>query len=446
MKKQLHTLLVVILSVSASYAQTFNNTYTISDIAANKGTGKFTFFSFTTGEEVVVEDSATTNWDIAFSGTTVILNGGTKGPSTVAAQFVTPSTFLEITEAPTTGYSLYNISGSGSWYNYYPGANNSGPHTIVAIDNKMIVVKLANERYVKFQMLNYYQGAPNDVPIAGTPYTGVGKYLSFRYTMSDEKNMFNDMKIVKDFAAIRGANKYSFFNFTTGAEVSVEDSATVTWDIAFSGTTVIFNGGTKGPSTVTAQFITSTYDDIIEAPTTGYSLNILSGSGSWYTYYPGSDFSGPHTILPIEDKLILVKLASGRFVKLQLLSYYQGAPSDVPTTGAPYEGVGKYYAFRYILSENIEEDPIPTSLLAINSKKTISIYPNPISAEKAELTIDSDIQTGTVKIMDLLGNLVYTTKLNHSNTQLKQLNLSQGVYVLVLESEGTFYQQKLIVQ
>ena len=446
MKKQIHTLLLILLTAYASHGQAFKNTYTTSDIAATRGTNKFTFFSFTTGEEVAVADSATVNWDIAFSGTTVIFNGGTKGPSAVAAQYVTPSTFSEITEAPSSGYTLNILSGSGSWYNYYPGTNNSGPHTIVPIENKIIVVLLANGRYVKLQILNYYQGAPSDVPTTGAPYTGVGKYYSFKYTMSDATSAFNDMQTIVDFAATRGTGKFSFFNFATSSEVAVSDSATSNWDVAFSGTTVIFNGGTKGPSTVAAQFVTpSTFLEITEAPSTGYTLNILSGSGSWYNYYPGSDNSGPHTIVPIEDKIILVKLASGRYVKLEILNYYQGAPSDVPTIGAPYTGVGKYYAFRYTLSEKIEEPTNPTGVLTA-SAKTISIYPNPISTVSADLTIRSEIKNGTVKIMDLLGNHVYTSAITHSNMQLTNLNLVQGIYLVVIESEGMLYQQKLLVK
>ncbi len=445
MKKQLHTLLLILLSVYASHAQTFNNTYTTSDVAANKGTGKYTFFSFTSGEEVAVTDSATANWDIGFSGTTIIFNGGTKGPSTVAAQYVMPSTFSEITTAPTLAYTLTILSGAGSWYNYYSGATYAGPHTIIPIADKIVVVQLANGRYVKLQLLNYYQGAPTDVPTTGATYTGIGKYYSFKYTISDETSAFNDMQVTFDFAANKGTNKFSFFNFTTGAEVAVSDSATANWDIAFSGTTIIFNGGEKGPSTVAAQYVTSTYEDVVDAPTIGYSMNIVSGSGSWYNYYPGATYAGPHTIIPIADKMILVQLANGRYVKLQLLNYYQGAPDDVPTTGAPYTGIAKYYTFRYTLSENVEEPSTPTGVLTSHAK-TISIYPNPISATQSNFTIGSVIDNGTVTVMDLIGNNVYRSIITESNMQVTNLNLAQGIYIVVLESNGVLYQQKLIVQ
>lgn len=422
----------------------FNNTSTTTDLAATRGTNKFTFFNFTTGLEVAVADSATAGWDVAFSGTTVIFNGGTKGPSTVAAQYVTPSTFEEITKAPETGYTLTILSGSGSWYTYYPGTNNSGPHTIVPIDGKMIVAKLANGRYVKLQILNYYQGAPSDVPTTGAPYAGVGKYYSFKYEISNAPAELNTTYAASDFAATKGTNKFTFFNFTTGEEVALVDSATTKWDIAFSGTTVIFNSGTKGPGSVAAQYVSLPYDDITEVPASGYALNILSGSGSWYNYYPGTNNSGPHTIVPIENKIIVAKLTSTKYVKVQILSYYQGAPTNVPTTGAPYAGVGKYYAFRYALMDAVAEETA-TGVLT-SAAKTISIYPNPISSTSADLTIGSEINNGMVKIMDLVGNQVYAGAVTRSNMQLTNLNLTQGIYVVVLESDGMVYQQKLVVK
>lgn len=446
MKKQLHTLFVFVLSIYASYGQTFSTTTTISDLAANKGTKLFTFFSFSTGEEVAAADSNSNKWDIAFSGTTILFNGGTKGPSTVAAQYITPSTFEAISEVPTSDFTLNSLSGNGSWYDYNPGVGNSGPHTIIPISDKIIVVKLENGSYVKLQILNYYQGAPSEVPTTGPAYDGVAKYYTFKYVLSDVTDAFNDTYTVSDLGSDKGTGKYTFFSFGTGEEVAAADSNSLKWDIAFSGTTVLFNGGTKGPGTVAAQYLTpSTFESIIEAPTTGYTLNSISGSGSWYTYYPGSDFSGPHTVLPIADKIILLKVQDSKYVKLQILNYYQGTPTDVPTTGPAYTGVGKYLTFRYAFTENVTLPEIPTSVLTTSSK-VISIYPNPISSSSAELTIDSDVDTGSLKIMDLIGNEVYAAAINNSTMQLTNLNLVQGIYVVILESEGKLYQQKLIVK
>jgi hypothetical protein len=68
------------------------------------------------------------------------------------------------------------------------------------------------------------------------------------------------------------------------------------------------------------------------APKTGY-LNVLEkGSGnSWYEYDMLS-----HSITPLPQKTIVVKLASGKYVKLEIQSYYKDGKGD-----------NGYYTFRY---------------------------------------------------------------------------------------------------
>jgi hypothetical protein len=262
------------------------------------------------------------------------------------------------------------------------------------------------------------------------------------YTINAQSN-FNNTYTVKDFAANKGTGKYSFYNLTNGIEVAVEDSATVKWDIAFSGTNIIFNGGNKGPGNVYGQLIQNTFDDLLVAPTENYTLSNIGGSGSWYNYYSGTNFSGPHTVVPIENKTILIQLENGKYAKIQIINYYQGAPQDVPTIGAPYAGIGKYYTFKYLISESLQEQT--TNLLSVKSKY-ISIYPNPLSKDNSSLTIDSEINNGDLKIVDLLGNTLYSKNINNFQNQISDLNLKQGIYIVMIESNGSLYQQKLLVK
>ena len=445
MKKILYTCLLVTAYIFSAQAQTFHDTYTITDLAATKGKNKFTFFNFSSGQEISQADSNSTKWDIAFSGTTIIFNGGGKGPGTVSALVVAATSFEALTAAPATAYDLNIISGSGSWYNYNPGANNSGPHTITPIADKIIVVKLSDGTYAKVQILNYYLGAPDDVPTTGDPYTGTPQYYTFRYVTSDPADAFQNTVAVVDLAANKGKNKFTFLNFNSGQQVAVEDSNSTKWDIAFSATTIIFNGGVKGPGTVAAQMVSPTsFEALTEAPSTAYDLNIISGSGSWYNYNPGTNNSGPHTITPIADKIIVAKLTDGRYVKIQILNYYQGAPDDVPTTGAPYTGVSQYYAFRYLISETVEEPVTPTSVFK-SANTSIHIYPNPVSSSINKLSVVSDVN-GVVRIVDLMGNEVYSSVISQTETQLNNMNLAKGFYMVTLESNGVLYQQKLIVE
>ena len=144
-------------------------------------TKKYTFFSFATGAIVANADSATSKWDLGFNGTTIILNSGTSGPGTAAAQVVL-GIFGESNLAPDNGYRQDNKlvtadpyaikKGSGNgWYNY-DGASN----VITPIAGRVIMVQCANGKYAKMEILSYYKDAP-----AAPTNTSIDRYYSFHY-------------------------------------------------------------------------------------------------------------------------------------------------------------------------------------------------------------------------------------------------------------------------
>lgn len=150
---------------------------TISGTGQPVATGKFTFFSFKNGI-VANADSATTKWDLAFRGTTILTNGGSSG-SGVGGAIVKDALFTDIKEAPTTGYAqdtkalLAVPTGSGKgWYNY-----SSTTNQITPIAGKIIVVKTADGKYAKMEILSYYKGSP-----VAPDANSVARYYSFRYT------------------------------------------------------------------------------------------------------------------------------------------------------------------------------------------------------------------------------------------------------------------------
>lgn len=127
--------------------------------------GEFTKFSFS--ENAIVTND---NWDIAFRGSTIIVNGGTAIGITdepartgVAAVSSISTTLAGITlfpEAPTfkqDGTATYAIAtgSNNGWYNY-----NATTHLIVPIAGKIFVVKTHDGKYAKFEILSYYKDAP----------------------------------------------------------------------------------------------------------------------------------------------------------------------------------------------------------------------------------------------------------------------------------------------
>lgn len=142
-------------------------------------TKKFTLFSFKTGAQVANTDSATTKWDIGFNSTSIIINSGTSGPGTAGAQVVT-GVFADLTAAPEAGYFVDNKNtpfyaiprGSGNgWYSYNASAN-----IITPIAGKFIVVKTADGKYAKMEILSYYKDAP-----ATPTSSSVDRYYTFRF-------------------------------------------------------------------------------------------------------------------------------------------------------------------------------------------------------------------------------------------------------------------------
>lgn len=208
MKKQNFTQLVSLFLIAISFTscsndddqmpvsnnvetKTFSNLFAPQTGGAGEPTGgPFTKFSFSQ-ESIVTDDS----WDIAFRGTTIIVNGGDEigisdEPSRtgIAAISIVTGTFESVAQIPdeTTflqdGANLYAIpTGSGNgWYNYNP-ANN----LITPIAGKVFVVKTHDGKYAKFEIISYYENAPSNP----NP-TDNSRYFTFNYSYQPEGTTF----------------------------------------------------------------------------------------------------------------------------------------------------------------------------------------------------------------------------------------------------------------
>lgn len=124
-------------------------------------TGDYIKFSFASGTTTTGN-----NWDIAFRGTSILVNGGSATaddqPSrgTVAGVYITTGSLASVAEVNTSllkqdseqnGLAITTGSGNG-WYNYNPDT-----HLIAPIAGKIIVVKTSNGRYAKMEILSYYK-------------------------------------------------------------------------------------------------------------------------------------------------------------------------------------------------------------------------------------------------------------------------------------------------
>lgn len=146
-------------------------------------------------------------------------------------------------------------------------------------------------------------------------------------------------------------NHYAFFSLERNEVVPFTDSASAKWDIAFRSTTIITNSGTGGPGAGGAFIQKATAFDTyssIPADSTfrvdgATALAVPTGSGNgWYNYNGATN-----VISPIPGNVIVVRTASGKYAKLEILSYYKDAPAT-PTSA----DVARYFTFRFIYQPN----------------------------------------------------------------------------------------------
>ena len=149
-------------------------------------TGNFTLFSLRENKIIANTDSASTKWDIGFRGSTIIVNGGTIRTGKGGA-YIFGGLFEELQEVPETQTfkqdnsptDLAITSGSGKgWYNYDPTT-----HVISPIAGKILVIRTADEKYAKVEIVSYYKNAPADPTTAPLEDS---RYYTFRYVVQTD--------------------------------------------------------------------------------------------------------------------------------------------------------------------------------------------------------------------------------------------------------------------
>ena len=166
------------------------------NISDTSVTGTFTKFSFS--EEDTVNHN---NWDVAFRGTTIIVNGGAKAyndqPDRTgnAAIYIAIGSMSEINNIDTsrllqdnsTGSAILEnmmiddlgISGEG-WASY-----NYQTHIISPIPGRILVFRTHDDKYVKMEILYFYNS------LTPEPQNGdYGGFYTFNYVLTDGATTF----------------------------------------------------------------------------------------------------------------------------------------------------------------------------------------------------------------------------------------------------------------
>lgn len=149
---------------------------------------------------------------------------------------------------------------------------------------------------------------------------------------------------------------FAKFSFETG---QVADSET-DWDIAFRGLTIVVNGGAEtGTSDEPARngnagiaIESGTFADVNSADGLTFvqdadgTLAVPSGSDNgWYNYNPAT-----FTVTPVPGRILVVRTHDGKYAKIEILSYYKDAPTEITPTIAMNDF--RYYTFNYVYNPN----------------------------------------------------------------------------------------------
>jgi hypothetical protein len=151
----------------------------------NQQSANFIKFSF--------KDQTTTegdNWDIAFRGTKILVNGGFPGSNYepartgLAAGYITIGNYGGI---KSVNENLLNQdsetqkaipSTNGGWYEI----NNNA---ILPYSDKTLVFKTHNSRYAKVKIVSFYKDAPENI----NPFSSKPEYYTFSYTYQPNENV-----------------------------------------------------------------------------------------------------------------------------------------------------------------------------------------------------------------------------------------------------------------
>jgi predicted small secreted protein len=150
-----------------------------------QGYNQFAFFDLRDSTVVLHSDaenradSASTEWDVAFRSTDVIVNGGDNGPGQGAA-YVAEEAFQNVTEVNPDSLTEHTIE---NWYTY----NANGNHVVRPTPGRTIVVRTADgEAYAKIRILSYYEGAPDNPAESDAE----SRYYTFEYVLQTDGTSF----------------------------------------------------------------------------------------------------------------------------------------------------------------------------------------------------------------------------------------------------------------
>lgn len=154
-----------------------------------------------------------------------------------------------------------------------------------------------------------------------------------------------------------GAGRFTFYSLETNKIIPASDSASNKWDLAFRGTTIATNSGNSGPGAGGAFVLVGLFNDFKTIPAdssfridnapSAFAIPVGSNR-AWYVY------DGINQLLnPIPGRVLVIRTASGKFAKVEILNYYKGGITPAPTASDAIKlRTQRFYTFRYSFQPN----------------------------------------------------------------------------------------------
>ena len=153
------------------------------------------------------------------------------------------------------------------------------------------------------------------------------------------------------------AGSITYYSLVDNKIVPKTDSATTKWDIAFSSLKILINGGTSGPGLGGAFVQIGSFDALktISSDSTfavdnsnASKFAIPQNSSGWYIYNGLTNL-----VTPAAGRVLVIRTATGKFAKIEILNYYKGGVTPDPTaSNADKLTKQRYYTFRYAYQPN----------------------------------------------------------------------------------------------
>ncbi len=154
-----------------------------------------------------------------------------------------------------------------------------------------------------------------------------------------------------------GAGRFTFYSLETNKIIPASDSASNKWDLAFRGTTIATNSGNSGPGGGGAFVFVGLFNDLKTVPAdstfridnapTAYAIPVGSNR-AWYVY------DGINQLLnPIPGRVLVIRTATGKFAKVEILNYYKGGVTPTTTASETIKlRTQRFYTFRFSFQPN----------------------------------------------------------------------------------------------